>query len=64
MATSLNQSLVDDIVQRIVQVAKPERIILFGSQTPPRREREWVGSDHPALKQQGPEAAAQLPAHR
>ncbi len=31
MATSLNQSLVDDIVQRIVAVAKPERIILFGS---------------------------------
>jgi predicted nucleotidyltransferase len=31
MAASLNQSLVDDIVQRIVQVARPERIILFGS---------------------------------
>jgi predicted nucleotidyltransferase len=31
MPASLNQSLVDDIVRRIVEVAKPERVILFGS---------------------------------
>ena len=29
----------------------------------PRWEREWVGTDYPALKREGPEAATQLPAH-
>jgi predicted nucleotidyltransferase len=31
MATSLDQSLIDEIVRRIVEVANPDRIILFGS---------------------------------
>lgn len=31
MAGSLDQSLVDEIVRRIVEVAHPDRIILFGS---------------------------------
>jgi len=31
MAGSLDQSLVDEIVRRIVAVARPDRIILFGS---------------------------------
>jgi len=31
MASALDQSLLDEIVRRIVKVAKPDRIILFGS---------------------------------
>ncbi len=31
MTTTLDQSLIDEIVQRILSVAQPDRIILFGS---------------------------------
>jgi predicted nucleotidyltransferase len=31
MSTTLDQSLIDEIVRRILSVAQPDRIILFGS---------------------------------
>jgi predicted nucleotidyltransferase len=40
MAVSLDQALVDEIVRRIVEVADPDRIILFGSAAVGRMTRD------------------------
>jgi predicted nucleotidyltransferase len=42
MSTTLDQSLIDEIVRRILSVAQPDRIILFGSQA---RGDARAGSD-------------------
>jgi predicted nucleotidyltransferase len=42
MAGSLDQSLVDEIIRRVVEIAHPDRIVLFGSHA---RGEAQEGSD-------------------